>query len=278
MTAQTLPTLSPTKNAQFNNKLWLPALAVGLLGIVGMAVGFAKLYTPPTPFCQKVAKPFAHSQCNFAPSGSNSAQLTLAWLYPNTNAVLLNFDNLKKVSEQQNLTVQFAMNAGMYDDKYNPIGYTVIDGKTYHNLNLKQGGGNFHLMPNGVFWWDNHGYHVTESQAMATLLKTGTKPRFATQSGPMLVINGKIHPSFDPNSTSYKMRNGVGVCRDGTVKFVISDVPINFYQFAEVFKTQLQCDNALFLDGGRASALYSQDLKRHDKKYMGVMVAVTSDK
>lgn len=267
MTAQT----PPPHNAP--RKTWFLAASAGVSLLIIAAISFAKLYHAPTPFCQYVAKPFAHTQCTFDPQakGTNAA-LHLSWLVPNSNVVMLNFETLKKATKQQNQQLQFAMNAGMYDNKYAPIGYTVIDGKTYHGLNLKQGGGNFHLMPNGVFWWDEQGYHVTESQAMAKLLAEGTKPLFATQSGPMLVIDGHIHPRFDRNSTSYKMRNGVSVCRDGKVRFVISDTPINFYQFADLFKTQLQCDNALFLDGGRASALYSQELKRQDKQYMGVMV------
>ena len=135
-------------------------------------------------------------------------------------------------------------------------------------------------MPNGVFWQDRQGFYITESQSMAKKLASGAKPTFATQSGPMLVIDGNIHPAFDANSTSRKYRNGVGVCgrNPSRVKFVISDTPVSFYEFADLFKSQLGCDNALFLDGGSASALYSQTLSRNDNKYMGVMIAVTQDK
>lgn len=268
--ANSSPQLTPPRP----KRGWQWGLVIGGFALILVVISFAKTHQT-SALCQKVIKPFAHTQCEFNPKDATQT-LQLAWLYPNSNVIVLNFANLKKLISQQSRQLDFAMNAGMYDTHYAPIGYTVIDGKTYHGLNLKQGVGNFHLMPNGVFWWDNQGYHVTESNAMSQLLANGTKPLFATQSGPMLVINGQIHPSFDPNSTSYKLRNGVGVCQDGKVKFVISDVPVSFYQFAQVFKTQLQCDNALFLDGGRASALYSKDLQRQDPHYMGVMVMVFS--
>lgn len=95
----------------------------------------------------------------------------------------------------------------------------------------------------------------------------------------MLVIDGNIHPAFDANSTSRKYRNGVGVCgrNPSRVKFVISDTPVSFYEFADLFKSQLARQCAVF-GCGSASALYSQTLSRNDNKYMGVMIAVTQDK
>lgn len=255
-------------------KSWLIALCSLIMLALLAVVAFGQIHRPTPTFCQTIKQPFAYTLCQFDANNTHS-QLQLAWRYPNSSTALLNFTNLKQVLSSSQRRLLFAMNAGMYDDKFAPIGYTVINGQTIHSLNLKQGGGNFHLMPNGVFWWDKSGYHITESQNMADKLAKGAKPLFATQSGPMLVINGQIHPSFDANSYSQKLRNGVGVCRDGKVKFVISDVRVNFYQFADIFKSQLQCDNALFLDGGTASALYSQELNRSDNTYMGVMLAYT---
>lgn len=175
--------------------------------------------------------------------------------------------------------LKFAVNAGMYNNDFAPIGYTVINGHEIRALNLKEGGGNFHLLPNGVLWWDHSGkVAITESHEMQQMLADGkAKPWYATQSGPMLVIKGDIHPKFDPNSTSLKFRNGVGVCTDGQVKFVNSDQPVSFYQLAALFKDDLSCPNALFLDGGVASALYAPDLHQEDDKNMGVMVGVVQD-
>lgn len=260
------------KKAFFNitnhkKPLIFTTLIMALAGVSGLV--FSKMKDKPPPICQTFKKPFPHSVCYF---DKNNHQLSLVW--KKDNQPLFTFGNLKQSLPEQSLI--FAMNAGMYDMEFAPIGYTIIHEKEIRSLNLKKGTGNFHLMPNGVFWWDKHGYHVTESKALSKLLNKGKiKPLFATQSGPMLVINGKIHPKFEQDSTSLKMRNGVGIDKNGQVIFIISNTPVNFYQFAELFKHTYQCDNALFLDGGSASALYSTELKRHDKKNMGVMIVAT---
>lgn len=216
--------------------------------------------------CTALSVPFAHTVCTFQPAPKNTK---LYWQDP-TGEPFYKFDKLI----QHTGDLSFAMNAGMYDDNFAPIGYTVIDGTTIKKLNLNDGQGNFHLLPNGVFWWDDDGFYVDESHAFATKLSQGTRPKYATQSGPMLVIQGQIHPKFDPKSTSTKIRNGVGVdCTDGQIYFIISDEPVNFYGFADVFKG-FGCQNALFLDGGVASALYAKKY-RHDKLNMAVMIAIT---
>lgn len=251
---------------------------LSVVAVVALLVAIGVTYSrvTSTAYCKAVKLPFAHTVCEMRPNRGD--RLALVWQKPTQGtqppSLVLNFATLQSLFPK---SLKFAMNAGMYDSRYAPIGYTVIDGKQIRSLNLKQGGGNFHLMPNGVFWADANGYHITESQAMAKALAAGAKPLLATQSGPMLVIDGKIHPSFDPISTSMKLRNGVGVCQDGNVKFIISDTWVSFYQFAELFKS-LKCDNALFLDGGSASALYSPELKRQDNKSMGVILAVINDK
>lgn len=220
--------------------------------------------------CESKQSPFAFSICQ-----TSGDKLKLFW-QNNAQNPLLSFDNL--LQSLDNARLDFAMNAGMYDEEFSPIGYTVIDGREIRSLNLKDGGGNFHLLPNGVLWWDKSGrVAIDESQAMAKKLASGqAKPWFATQSGPMLVIDNQIHPKFNPNSTSKKLRNGAGVCNDGAIKLVISDEPVTFYEFASLFKDQLGCPNALFLDGGVASALYSPDLDRKDQQDMGVMIGAVS--
>ena len=227
--------------------------------------------------CQNSEQPFAYSGCQVdtASLGANPEVLQLFWRAEGNDQPLLTFDALLgQLPDDQALA--FSMNAGMYDKDYAPIGYTVIKGKEVKSLNLKAGGGNFHLLPNGVLWSDKAGnVHIDESKALKDKLDNGTaEPWFATQSGPMLVIDGKIHPKFDPNSSSRKIRNGIGICNDDTLRLVTSNTPVTFYQFAELFKTDFGCDNALFLDGGIASAMYAPSIDRHDKKQMGVMVGV----
>ena len=231
--------------------------------------------------CQTQEAPFAYSVCSIDAQALTDARysLKLFWQQPDSTQSLLTFETLLAILPA-NQTLNFAMNAGMYNENYAPIGYTIIDGKEVKSLNLKEGGGNFHLLPNGVLWWDKAGkVQITESNALNEQLESGeAKPWYATQSGPMLVINNKIHPQFNPDSTSLKIRNGVGICDDGHIKFIDSDAPVTFYQFAALFKEDLSCPNALFLDGGIASALYAPSIDKHDKKEMGVMIGLVENK
>lgn len=227
--------------------------------------------------CQSQTAPFAYSTCSIKAQALTDGRysLQLFWQQPDSTQPLLTFDALlAELPASQ--TLSFAMNAGMYNENYAPIGYTVIEGTEKRALNLKEGGGNFHLLPNGVLWWNKAGnVQITESHTLKKQMNDGTaQPWYATQSGPMLVINDEIHPQFNPDSTSLKIRNGAGVCSDGSIQFVTSEMPVTFYQFAALFKDTLQCPNALFLDGGIASALYAPSIEQHDKKEMGVMIGV----
>jgi uncharacterized protein YigE (DUF2233 family) len=167
-----------------------------------------------------------------------------------------NFDRLSQKLKADGKTLTFAMNAGMYDQNLRPVGLYVENGAEAKRLNRKNGGGNFHLKPNGVFYIVGNKTGVMETEAFA---KSGINPDFATQSGPMLVINNKIHPRLSPTGTSFKIRNGVGVMDDHTAMFAISNDPVQFYEFASLFKDQLGCKNALFLDGS-ISSLYSSEV------------------
>ena len=241
----------------------------------------SSLNKPSAWSCQTQDAPFSYSACSIDAQALTDERysLRLFWQQPNSSQPLLTFDTLL-ATLPSNQDLHFAMNAGMYNENYAPIGYTVIDGEEKRALNLKEGGGNFHLLPNGVMWWDKAGkVQITESNALNEQLKSNeAKPWYATQSGPMLVINNKIHSQFDLNSTSLKIRNGAGVCNDGHIKFVNSDEPVTFYQFAALFKDDLSCPNALFLDGGIASALYAPSIDKHDKKEMGVMIGLVENK
>jgi uncharacterized protein YigE (DUF2233 family) len=166
----------------------------------------------------------------------------------------------------------FAMNAGMYDDHGMPIGLYVEAGRRRHAVNLRSGPGNFHMKPNGVFAAGADGQvAVVRSDRLAGL---PWQPRWATQSGPMLVIDGRLHPSFQPNGPSLHIRNGVGVDGPGTAWFAISDEPVSFGRFARLFRDALHCPNALFFDG-TVSSLWDPAAGRQDDNYpIGPMVAV----
>ncbi len=185
------------------------------------------------------------------------------------------FSNLRQGLTAQAQQLSFAMNAGMFGTDLKPIGLYVENGKLLHKLNRRNGSGNFHLKPNGVFYVAGGKAGVIDTDAYA---KSGIKPDIATQSGPMLVINGAVHPKLSPDGTSAKIRNGVGVVDDHTVVFAISDGFVTFYDFASLFLEQLNCKNALFLDGS-VSSLYAPDVGRSDfLARLGPMVGVTVPK
>lgn len=156
----------------------------------------------------------------------------------------------------------FAMNAGMFHPGYAPVGLYRSDGLERGALVLSGGGGNFGMRPNGVFCVGARApFQVIESRRFA---KAGPSCRLATQSGPMLVIDGALHPRFDPASTSRYIRNGVGVSRDmGTAWFVISDRAVTFHEFARFFRDALGARNALYFDGS-ISRLYAPAIGRAD--------------
>ncbi len=182
------------------------------------------------------------------------------------------FKRLEAALAGQGKQLVFAMNAGMYHENLSPVGLYVEDGRRLKRANANAGPGNFHLLPNGVFWIDGVRAGVAETNAF---LASRRKPAFATQSGPMLVIDGELHPRFLVDSSSRKIRNGVGVRDDGrTAIFAISRGRVTFHQFATFFRDTLRCRNALFLDGS-ISSLHAASLKRSDRLFrMGPIVAV----
>jgi len=187
---------------------------------------------------------------------------------------LRSFENLSRTLGRDRTRVRFAMNAGMFNEYGAPIGLYVESGVRGHRISLRQGTGNFHLLPNGVFWQDANGdVHVTESRSYAASPRA---PRLATQSGPMLVIDGAIHPRFSADGDSRLIRNGVGVSDAHTAYFVISETDVSFGKFARFFRNRLHCRNALFLDGN-VSSLWAPSLNRHDDaRLLGPMIVVLS--
>ena len=170
-------------------------------------------------------------------------------------------------------SVAFAMNGGMYDENGEPIGYYVEDGERRHTLNRVAGGGNFGLLPNGVFWVDGQGkWHVRSADEFADTVKR--RPAFATQSGPMLVIDGKLHPKIAANGASLHVRNAVGIDGRGRAHFVISDVAVSFGRLARFMRDRLKCPNALYLDGS-VSALWDPAAGRLDRTVpLGPLIVV----
>ena len=181
--------------------------------------------------------------------------------------------SFRGIEAQDGVTrLEFAMNAGMYHDDRSPVGHYVENGVETMRVIPNAGPGNFGLLPNGVFCINDGSAQIYETRAY---LDTNPRCRDATQSGPMLVIDGALHPRFLPDSTSKFIRNGVGTSADGgAAVFAISNNAVSFHAFATFFRDYLQMPNALFFDG-KVSRLHSRALGRSDFGFpLGPMVAV----
>lgn len=179
---------------------------------------------------------------------------------------------LPKLDPASKQPLLFALNAGMFHADLQPVGLYVEGGRQFKRASTTNGPGNFHLKPNGIFYLAGGRAGVLETGAY---LRLKPKADIATQSGPMLVIDGKLHPKFISAEASRKMRNGVGVTAGGVVVFAITDEPVSFASFGRLFRDALSCPNALFLDGGSVPTLYAPALGRGSNFLpMGPMLAI----
>ncbi|HEX8577868.1 MAG TPA: phosphodiester glycosidase family protein [Flavobacterium sp.] len=181
-----------------------------------------------------------------------------------------NIQNLKLWLEKKNKKLDFAMNAGMYKKDNSPQGLYIENNKVLTHLDTSNGNGNFYLKPNGVF------YITTKNIAVICIsekFKSNTI-KYATQSGPMLVIDGRIHSAFKEGSTNLNIRNGVGILENGKVVFAMSKEEINFYDFANYFKN-LGCKNALYLDGYVSRTYLPSEKWTQTDGNLGVIIGVT---
>jgi uncharacterized protein YigE (DUF2233 family) len=176
--------------------------------------------------------------------------LGLYWRDPDTGQPYGDIDTLRQWGEAHGRRLLFAANAGIYDRQSAPLGLYVENGKTLVPLNLAHGNpasGNFSLLPNGVFAIYPDGSAAVRTSAD---FKADGKPaRWATQSGPMLVVGGKLNPQFVDGSSSMKWRSGVCAPNPHEAVFAVSEAPVNFHDFARLFRDKLGCRDALYLDG-----------------------------
>ncbi len=166
--------------------------------------------------------------------------------------------SIEEIRQSDKRPAEMITNGGMFESTYESVGLFIENGsarKAADTIGNKEG--NFYLLPNGIYFIDTAGKsNVLETKEFIRDRYTGTNRkkeyptiRYATQSGPLLLFNGQFNKNIKFNSINDNIRNGVGVMRDGRTVFIKSDEPINFMQFAMIFKYFFNCKNALYLDG-----------------------------
>ena len=248
----------------------LLAMMLAVFALPGLSgSSLAKQSKPPCEDMQY--KKISYTICGFANHGSDIR----LFLNDSKGENWGTFERLSKALTEKGEHLAFAMNAGMYRPDRSPVGLYIENGDKKRKINKRPGPGNFHLLPNGVFFVSKRRAAVLDTRQF---LKLRGKILFATQSGPMLVIAGRIHPKFRPESESFKIRNGVGSCEGRKIYFAISNAPVTFHAFASLFKDKLKCRYALFLDGS-ISAIYAPSIKRDDGwRPLGPIVGVVQKK
>lgn len=167
----------------------------------------------------------------------------------------------------QGRSLVFATNAGIFREgaPFRPRGLLVSEGKVLNKIDLgdadeKGMKGNFYDKPNGVFWVRSGAAHVDESEAYEKLQLT---PDVATQSGPLLVVNGKLRDGVDQMHLRRHSRNGVCVSPDSRTRFAMTREAVTLAEFGIFMRDGLKCTSALYLDGC-GSILHSVALHRSD--------------
>lgn len=234
----------------------LPITFTALLGLLAFAPDRPSA-AEPGKNCRKIT----HQSASYVACAFDLRKHDLRlFLNDASGAPYGSFRALKTDLARQGMALAFAMNAGMYHRDRSPVGYYVENGRKLKDAVTGPGPGNFQMRPNGIFFIEGDTAGVMETRAF---LQRKQRPDYATQSGPMLVIEGKLHPRFIEGSQFRKRRNGVGMVNRHVVVFAISESAVSFYDFATLFRDRLACANALFLDG-TISSLYAPEIGRAD--------------
>lgn len=218
---------------------------------------------------------FNNIHCNLYVADLDADNIQLHWK-DNAGKIYSSIDNVYDQLKKQNSIPQMITNAGMYKTDLSPQGLYIENYKRLVPLDTtKPNSNNFYLKPNGVFFIDSSnvaGIVTTENFEKESERR---KIKWATQSGPLLVIDGAMHKLFTNGSKNLKIRSGVGIENEKKVVFIISDDEINFYDFSLIFRNIFDCKNALFLDGA-ISRMYLEKLNPNEKGgEFGAIISVT---
>lgn len=146
-----------------------------------------------------------------------------------------------------------AINLGFFDPDLHPLGLVIAGGKTRIPLNRR-----FHLLREGIFLVRD-GRPMIERRSNADL--RGVQE--AIQSGPLLVLGGRLAPEIASTSKSRDARSAIGIDRNRNVLLVVSSGGSEAFTLEELARfllpgprTPWGCQEALNLDGGNSTQLY----------------------
>ena len=222
----------------------------------------------------EVEKNFRENSFSFIEVDLNKYHIRFFWKDQN-GEYFHTFENVEKWIKRKGESIIAITNGGIYEPDYSPTGLYIEKGTLKSPLNLNEGDGNFFLKPNGIFLITENRAKIIESLYFNP--EKISMIEYAQQSGPLLVLNNKIHPVFKKNSHHRKLRSGIGVNENKKVYIAISNCAVTFYEFATFFKEDLKCPNALYLDG-TISRLYAPLINKFESNYgnYAVMIGVTA--
>jgi len=141
-----------------------------------------------------------------------------------------------------------AINGGFFDKDGKSMGLRVSGGKKFGSLR-EADWGVFYLVRRRGKTTAN----VLHTRDFARKYPNLRRITQAVQCGPRLVVNGRT-TTLKPQSAR---RIGLGVQRDGRVVIALSDGPLTFDEWANLWanKNGLNCLNALNLDGGGSTQI-----------------------
>lgn len=144
------------------------------------------------------------------------------------------------------------VNGGFFSQELKPLGLRISAFKQRNPLKSTSWWGIFYIQ-------DHHPYIVTKTEYQSIQHKKNIE--FAVQSGPRLVISGKIPPTLKPGTDS---RTAIGISSDQHVILVVTEnLNLTTMQLAKLMllpliEGGLSCIQALNLDGGSSTQLYAK--------------------
>lgn len=135
------------------------------------------------------------------------------------------------------------INGGFFDQQFRPLGLRINHRKLENPLK--------HISWWGIFYVKNKTAFISSAKRF----KHEKDIEFAIQSGPRLLVNGRI-PSLKIGNAD---RSALGITADGKVIILVStNAAMSTRQLAKLMKSPpLSCINAINLDGGSSSQLYA---------------------